>query len=42
MIELNKQTKNSRIAMKDLLINQMQNFTMKAGEMVNQLHTKSV
>ncbi|XP_074557881.1 uncharacterized protein LOC141813795 [Curcuma longa] len=38
LIELNEGTKDSRVAKRDLLINQMQNFMMKEGETVSQLH----
>ncbi|XP_074556829.1 uncharacterized protein LOC141812719 [Curcuma longa] len=38
LIELNEGTKDSRVAKRDLLINQMQNFLMKEGETVSQLH----
>ena len=38
LIELNEGTKDSRIAKRDLLINQLQNFTMKDGETVSSLH----
>ena len=38
LIELNEGTKDSRIAKRDLLINQLQNFTMKEGETVSSLH----
>ncbi|XP_042467579.1 uncharacterized protein LOC122050767 [Zingiber officinale] len=34
LIELNEGTKDLRIAKRDLFINQLQNFTMKDGEMI--------